>query len=134
MPTATFKFVRNTKLGGVGDKRQRTLAFYGTITFSAATDTYATGGILPLAGGALKDLGPYGDRVPLVLTLDSQAGSGWQYQWNQATGKLQIFSGNSSGSGTTASAELTNGTALNAGTPSIATDVIVFEVVFPMTL
>lgn len=130
MATATIKFVPSPALvTGKGSVDQETVAFYGSISFSAATDTYATGGLLPLAGSALMNLGPYGDRTPLIIDLISQAGSGIQYQWNIATGKLQIFGGG--GSGTAAPSEITNATALNATTPSIFADVINFIAVFP---
>lgn len=129
MATATMKFNPNPALGtGKGSVDQETVAYYGTVTFSAATDTYATGGLLPLAGFAPLNLGPYGDRVPLIFDLVSQAGSGFQYMWNQSTGKMQIFAG---GGSATAPAELTNATALNASTPSIFADVINFIAVFP---
>lgn len=131
MATATVKFVPNPNLvmGGRGTVDQATVAYYGTITFSAAADTYAAGGLLPLAGSDLKSLGPFADRAPIIVDLLSQGGSGFQYMWNVATGKLQIFAGG--GSGTAAPSELTNGTALNAATPNIFLDVVNFLAVFP---
>jgi hypothetical protein len=130
MATATMKFVPNPRLlTGKGTIDQATVAYYGTVTFSAAADTYATGGLLPAAGNALINLGPYGDRTPLIIDMFSQGGSGFQYMWNVSTGKLQIFAGG--GSGTAAASEVTNGTALNAATPNIFTDVIAFVAVFP---
>ena len=130
MATATMKFVPNPALvTGKGSIDQETVAYYGSITFSAAADTYATGGLLPLAGNALLNLGPYADRPPLIIDMFSQSGSGLQYQWNIGTGKLQIFGGG--GSGTAAASEITNGTALNAVTPSIFADVVNFVAVFP---
>lgn len=131
MAVATIKLVPNPNLvqGGRGTVDQATVAYYGTITFSAATDTYASGGLSPLAGFGPASLGPYGDRAPVIFDLVSQAGSGFQYMWNASTGKLQIFAGG--GSGTAAASELTNGTALNASTPSIFADVVNFVAVFP---
>lgn len=130
MATATVKFVPNPVLGsGKGSVDQETVAYYGSIAFSAATDTYLTGGLLPLAGFALANLGPYGDRTPIIIDLVSQAGSGFQYMYNVATGKLQIFAGG--GSGTAAPSEVTTATALNATTPSIFADVVNFVAVFP---
>lgn len=129
MATATIKFVPNPVLGGFGDAGERTVTFFGSITFSAATDTYATGGLLPLAGFAPKNLGPYADRTPLFSYVSSVAGQPWSYMWNPSTGKLQIFGGG--GSGTTALTELTNGTALNATTPTISTDSVLFNMTFP---
>lgn len=130
MATATVKFVPNPVLvTGKGSVDQETVAYYGTIAFSAATDTYLTGGLLPLAGNALLNLGPYADRTPIIIDIISQAGSGFQYMWNVATGKMQIFAGG--GSGTAAPSELTNATALNAATPSIFADVVNFLAVFP---
>ena len=130
MATATFKFVPNPVLAGFGDAGQRTVTYFGSITFSAAGDTYATGGILPLAGFAYKNLGPYADRTPLFSYINSSAGASWFYLWNQSTGKLQIFA-SAAGSGTTAQGELTNGTALNAATPNIFTDTVLFNTQFP---
>jgi len=129
MATATFKFVPNTKLAAA-DFTGRTVTYYGTITFSAVGDVYLTGGIAPLAGFGLPNLGPYGDRTPLKVYVESQAGSGFEYKWNASTNKLQVFSG--TGAGATSSAtELTNNTALNATTPTISTDTINFEATFP---
>lgn len=130
MPTATCKFTANPQIGsGKGSPDAMTVTYFGSITFSAATDTYATGGLSPLAGFALANLGPYADRQPLITSIFSQAGSGYQYEYNIATGKLQIFAGG--GSGTAAPSEITNGTALNAATPNIFTEVINFSAVFP---
>lgn len=130
MATATIKFIPNPALvTGKGSVDQETVAYYGSITFSAATDTYLTGGLLPLTGNALLNLGPYADRAPLIIDMFSQSGSGFQYQWNTATGKLQIFAGG--GSGTAAALEVTTATALNATTPSIFADVVNFVAVFP---
>ena len=99
------------------------------MTFSAATDTYATGGLLALTGFAVLNLGPLADRVPLAAYIESQSGSGYNYQYNASTKKLMIIAGG--GSGTAAPVELTNATALNAATPNIFTDVVKFQFVFP---
>lgn len=128
MATATVKFNISSKVP-LGDAGQKTVRYFGSLSFSAAADTYATGGLLPTSGFALKNLGPYGDRTPLMILF--QSSSGFNYQWDSTNGKLKVFSGNSSGSGTTAEPEITNGTALNATTPAISTDVITFEAVFP---
>lgn len=130
MATATIKFnITTLQPTGFGSVDQETVAYSGTVTFSAAADTYLTGGLLPLTGFALKNLGPYADRVPLSWTVASQSGSGWEYEWNVATGKLMIIAGG--GSGTAAPVELTTGTALNAATPNIFTDVVNFTFFFP---
>jgi hypothetical protein len=130
MATATVKFVPASRVN-LGDSSQDAIAFYGNITFSAAGDNYVTGGLLPLAGFAPKNLGPYADRPPLDVQIYSVAGSGWIYQWNFATGKLQIFGGGASGAPTTSNIEFSNATALSGGTPSIFTDVVVFRYVVP---
>lgn len=130
MATATVKFnITTLQPTSVGSIDQETVTFSGTVTFSAATDTYLTGGLLPLTGFALKNLGPYADRTPLAVYVGSQAGSGWGYEYNAGTGKLQIIAGG--GSGTAAPGELTSGTALNAATPNIFTDVVNFQAIFP---
>ena len=137
MATATFKFVPNNQLAGFGDAGQRTIAYFGSIVFSAATDTYASGGILPLAGFALKNLGPYADRSPLFIFINSTSGQSWFYLWNQATGKLMIFAGGAAANNTFSQSEATGGTALNGLTNSgtgggtVATDTVLFNVTFP---
>jgi len=128
MATATFKFnIKNNVPIGVDD--QDIITYVGTVTFSAAADTYLTGGLLAAAGFAALNLGPYADRVPVAVQISSLVGSGFQYLYNVNTKKLMIIAGG--GSGTAAPSELTTGTALNAATPNIFTDVIAFELVFP---
>jgi hypothetical protein len=130
MAVATCKFVITTQQPtSLGSADQETITFSGTVTFSAAADTYATGGMLPATGAALKNLGPYADRVPLAVYIGSQSGSGLTYAYNSGTGKLQVFGGG--GSGTAGITEITNGTALNATTPQIFTDVVKFQAIFP---
>lgn len=130
MPTATVKWNITTKQPtSFGSVDQETVTYAGTLTFSAATDTYATGGLLALTGFAVLNLGPYADRTPLAIYVASQAGSGWEYEYNAATKKLMIIAGG--GSGTAAPVELTNTTALNAATPNIFTDVVNFLASFP---
>lgn len=131
MAQATIKFLEDGNIIPDGTVDQDTTTYIGSLTFSAATDTYATNGLAPLAGFDLKSMGPYADRTPLEVLIFSHAGSGWVYQWVVSTGKLKIFSANSSGSGTTAAVELTNATALNAATPNIFTDVVRFVARFP---
>ncbi len=128
MPAATFKFnIKGNVPIGVDD--QDILTYFGTVTFSAAGDTYSTGGMLALAGAAALNLGPYADRTPIFVEVVSLSGSGYQYLYNAATKKLMVIAGG--GSGTAAPVELTNNTALNAATPNIFTDVIAFMMVFP---
>jgi hypothetical protein len=115
-----------------GDVTQDTVIFYGTVAFSAATDTYASGGLAAAVNKALKNLGAYADRVPVEVTMWSTAASGFTYAYNVATGKLQILSGTAAGA-TAGSTELTNGTALNAATPNIFTDPVRFRAIFPRT-
>lgn len=128
MATATVNFVPGTVVASTVD--QKTVTYFGTVTFSAAADTYLTGGLLALTGKAFLNLGPYGDRTPLFVQIQTTAGSGWIYVWNTATSKLQIFSGTSGGA-TSGSTELTTGTALSAGTPELFTDTIAFKATFP---
>lgn len=128
MATATFKFNIKGNVP-VGEDSQDVIRYFGTITFSAAADTYATGGLLAAAGFAALNLGPYSDRDPILMVITTLRGSGWEYQYNTSTKKLMIIAGG--GSGTAAPVELTNGTALNAATPNIFTDVVSFELTFP---
>ena len=128
MATATVKYVANPALT-LGDTAQETVIYFGTISFSAAADTYLTGGLLAATGFAVLNLGPYADRTPIYFDVNTQAGSGWEYEYNVATKKLMIIAGG--GSGTAAAVELTTATALNAATPNIFTDVVAFRAVFP---
>ena len=128
MATATVKSIANPALT-LGDTAQETVIYFGTISFSAATDNYLTGGLLGATGFAVSNLGPYADRAPIYFDVNTQAGSGWEYEYNVATKKLMIIAGG--GSGTAAAVELTTATALNAATPNIFTDVVAFRAVFP---
>ena len=79
MATATVKYLITTQQPtSLGSVDQETITFSGTVVFSAAADTYATGGLLALAGFALANLGPYADRVPLAVYVATQSGSGWE--------------------------------------------------------
>lgn len=131
MAVATYTLTQSARLEPLGSKDQKTLTFWGSITFSAAADTYATGGVSPLATTVLKALGPYANTAPLAVTLHSARGTGFQYQFDTSTNKILIFSGAAAADGTTGAVQLTNGTALNATTPTISTDVVRYEIVFP---
>lgn len=131
MATATFKFNPSTTLDTSSTVDQRTVTYYGTITFSAATDTYLTGGLLATTGFALLNLGPYGDRTPLEVRVFATDGSGWQFSYNISAGKLVIFSGAAAADGTNAAVPLTTGTALNATTPALSTATVSFAARFP---
>ena len=128
MATATFKFNITNKVP-LGEDTQDCMRYFGTITFSAAADTYATGGMLAASGFAALNLGPYSDRDPILAIVQSKSGSGFQYLYNVATKKLMVIGGG--GSGTAAPVEVTNGTALNATTPQIFTDLVAFELTIP---
>src|SRR5215472_3590809 len=126
MATATCKF-SVSPIVTLGDITQELVTYYGTITFSAAADTYASGGLLAGTGFTLAGLGPYADRTPLDQNI---VGSGsLEYRWISSSTKLQIFAGG--GSGTTGLTEITNGTALNAVTPNVFTDTVTFRMAFP---
>jgi hypothetical protein len=129
MATATVKYIASKTPPTFGSADYATITYYGSVTFSAAADTYATGGLAALTGFDLKNLGPYSDRTPFTAFVFSQAGSGYQFMFNLTTRKLQIIAGG--GSGTAAPLELTNGTALNAAVPNIFTDVVSFQFIFP---
>ena len=130
MATATCKFVPSGASPTMGSSvDQDTVVYFGSVAFSAAADTYATGGLLPATGFGLINLGPYSDRTPIVFWIESLNGSGLWYAWNVATGKLKILA--AAGSGTAGVTEITNGTALSGVTPNIFTDTVSFEVRFP---
>lgn len=127
MATATFKFNITNKVP-IGVDDQDILTYFGTITFSAAADTYATGGLLAAAGFAALNLGPYADRVPILEIVESLIGSGWGYEYNVNTKKLMIIGGG--GSNTAAAVEVANGTVLSAAVPNIFTDSVAFQLIF----
>ncbi|MBA0086797.1 MAG: hypothetical protein HRJ53_17590 [Acidobacteria bacterium Pan2503] len=129
MPTATIKINPSGAIPPPGSIDQDTVAYFGSITFSAATDTYATGGLLALTGFGLINLGPYSDRTPITFWIESLNGSGIWYAWNIATSKLKLLT--AAGTGTAGVTEITNGTALNAVTPNVFTDTVAYEVRFP---
>src|SRR2546430_16306841 len=100
MATATLKFVPANiiSLGAIDGELVR---YYGTITFSAAADTYLTGGLLPLAGFDLESLGPFAGRTPLWINVYSRSRSGWNYHGDKAARRLEIFA-TPAGNGTNA--------------------------------
>lgn len=128
MATATVKYNLNSAVPG-GEKKAKTISYYGTISVSAASDTYATSGLAALTGFALKNLGPFADRIPLEMRIFSLAGTGVSYNYVNSSGLLLIRGGG--GSGTAAPVEITNGTALSGTTPAISTDVISFILIVP---
>lgn len=88
------------------DNSQKVLEVYGTIAIDATPSTYAPGGLaivsalnVALNGWAQEqvkasplktgDTGP----TPFIVYVESVSGSGYTYQWNKATNKLQIFQG-----------------------------------------
>ena len=94
MATATVSYKITTQQPtSLGSVDQETVTYSGTVTFSAATDTYLTGGLLASTGNAVLNLGPYADRVPLAAYIESQAGSGYNYAYNSGTKKLMIIAG-----------------------------------------
>lgn len=103
MATATVIYTINPSLP-LGEMMQHTVRFYGTATFSAAGDTYATGGLAAKTGSAFKNIGaPYSDRTPVFVKVWSASGSGFLYEYVVSSGFLKIFGGGSSGGGTVTS-------------------------------
>jgi len=110
MATATCKLaVLNPPQYDIGST---VINYWFTLTFSAATDTYATGGItcdLTQAGNIANST-----SLPLLVWVQSTTAQGASHQsyfqycqgTTQKNGLLQIF---------TAGAEKTNGQAMNAG-------------------
>ena len=96
---------------------------YGVVKISAATDTYATGGLaLNSVLLSIADIQSSTGK-PLQVWITSVNGSGYTYQWNQSTGKMQIFQCAASGS---PNSEYGNGTALT----NPFADVINFEAIY----
>ena len=135
MAAATVKFVPSPKITPpFGTNNQGAVIIIGTIVFSAvSTDTYTTGGMSPLTGFAFANLAPYANRAPLMVFVQSSTGTGWNYQWNISTGKLQVFA-SAAGSNTSADGELASNTQLGAASPSIFTDVPIFYAIFPRSI
>ena len=112
------------------DTTQRRLVINGTIAIGASPLTYATGGIqlsflgIKNADGSSILLDTNSASAPIVVYLQSVAGSGYVYGWNQSANKLQIFTGAAAQSPLT---ELTNGATVPA---SVSGDVIEFEAQF----
>ena len=119
MATATPIYTINPSLP-LGEALQKTVRFYGTVTFSAVGDTYATGGLAAKTGSAFKNMGaPYSDRAPIFVKIWSAAGSGLDYEYVVSSGLLKIFGGGSASGGTIAS--VINLAAGNSGTVSPVT-------------
>lgn len=109
------------------DAGQKYFSVIGTITLSAGTDTYATGGL------ALTFVGlPPASGAPVVVDIISKKSpvSGWTYYYNpgstpsQTSGKLQVFGGGAAANA--AQSELAAAQALTTE----ATDVIFFWALF----
>jgi len=109
------------------DSGQKYFTCYGTISISAGTDTYATGGL------ALTFVNlPPSSAAPKAVYIQSQKSpnSGWTYAYNpgatpsQTSGKLQVFGGGAAANA--AQSELAAAQALTTE----ATDVIFFEAKF----
>ena len=107
------------------DNTQKNVIAFGTIAISAATDTYATNGIV--LSGFLNDLIKTSSTSPNIVEITAMpaAGtspSGWTYIYCYGTtlnnGKMAIFNGTT---------EFSNGAALTAP----AADVLVFRASFP---
>lgn len=115
------------------DNTQRRVKVSGTVTISASPATYTTGGI----GNPTTVAWTFTDAVtgqqvlldttqaaPIMAYFTSVGGSGYDYAWNKATNKLQIFT---TGTATQAAkAELSSG-AIPAG---VSGDVIEFDAEF----
>lgn len=129
MANATVAYTINNSVP-LGNKNQKSIEYHGTLAFSAAGGNYTAGGLPATANKALANLGPYSNRTPISWYAWSTVGSGFQYEYLPATGKLMILAGG--GNGVAAPIEVTDTTQLNATTPQIATDVVNFKVEFPM--
>lgn len=120
MATATLSVASPLSLV---DNDQKAQFIYGQIKISAATDTYATGGLaLNAVLAALPDVQSSTGK-PLMVWITTAAGTGYQYVWNQSSGKMQIFQ-NASGAGQFA--EYGNGSALT----NPFADTILFEAIY----
>jgi|SRR5579884_1218708 hypothetical protein len=118
------------------DQTQKRIYVHGIISL---TGSYTTGGetlnwqAMKYADGeaVLLDTSDTQPEVAYFQSVGSTSGgssSGWLYQWNKKTGKLQIF-GTGSGAGASHQ-EMANSTAYSSTTPPITTDLIEFEAEF----
>jgi hypothetical protein len=112
------------------DNTQRRVKASGQAAISANPNTYPTGG-LPMVwtsmvdqlSGAAVQLNT-NQTIPIMVYLTSVGGSGYEYNWNKSTNKLQIFTGAAAQAALT---ELTGGTVIPA---AISSDVIEFDAEF----
>jgi hypothetical protein len=100
---------------------QKTVEFYGTATVQASPATYATGGLLAASGAAFLNLGPYADRTPLLVTVQSQSGSGYTYTYVPTSKKLMIQTG---GTATGTVASTSTAPTITTGTNATVTAVV----------
>ena len=100
---------------------QKTIEYYGTVTIPASPATYATGGLLAASGAAFINLGPYGDRTPLLVEVFSTTASGYSYVYNPANLKLLILTG---GTATGTVASTSTAPTITTGTNETVTAVV----------
>src|SRR5512146_1074320 len=129
MATATATFSVNTASLTAVDNTQKIQHVYGTVSFSAATDTYATGGVVASFASSAEII--KSDQPPVWVRIWSQPAVGspntfiYLYTFNPgstlANGKLQVWLGVGA-----SSPEYGNGSALtNPGA-----DTILYEAAF----
>ena len=127
MATATATFTVNPTALNAEDQLQKSILVRGTLTFSAATDTYATGGVVatftPLES-IKSSLPPTSVRIWSQPAVGSPVTFHYDYTYNPGStiqnGQVQIWSGLGAG------AEYGNGSALtNPGA-----DTLLFEATF----
>lgn len=129
MATATATVAAYNEPFGLDETAKR-FYLHGTIAISASPATYATGGLVANwsaikdAAGALVQLGTKNVN-PDTVWIQSIGGSGYVYQYNKATGKIQIFTVDAAAVATQYPLiELANAAAIPAG---ISGDSIEFE-------
>lgn len=120
MATATAVGTENAFPNG-RDNTQRRSFSYGTLAISASPATYATGGLVFSFANPVFDVAT---QTPIDVNIKSVSGSGYVYQWNKSTNKVQVFSGAAAQSPLT---ELTNSESVPA---AVSGDTIVYEAVF----
>lgn len=110
---------------------ERFIHVLGTIAISASPATYATGGLAlsftPLAsdsGGFISVLPD--NATPVMVYIDSVGGGLFEYGWNKANNKIQIFAASAGAAGTAPFVEL-GAVAIPAG---VSGDTIAFEALF----
>lgn len=94
LSTTTLTFDSDVTQGV--DNTQHSQFVFGKIAISVSPGTYATGGLaISWASELIKAAGATAATLPIptdVIFYDA-SGSGFDFRWNKATNKIQVFTG-----------------------------------------